>query len=590
MKLPSIQLFHVDKRLIFQLSLLTLIVITLSAMMFSSTEAADQDQAQQGQEPRFTATALPECDNLAIYWDSPPFSQNSIRMAIHNNNPQWVELQSVQIKWNDIEPPWNNMYLGSMSLVDSQHWSGSAAQNVKANGQTSVTTGPLTLGNRTISGGYHSYWTAQFFDGPQQMDEYMTLLDFGMIFRFRFLGGLMCDYFFLIPGDATPTPTFTPTATQTCEASIQLTFGGFSTNGAVWFNVTNYSGQNRRITGFNLVWPDATHRDITSEPSEGYGLARVFVGGSMLSEGTMVWQADPPVRPGNTNLSEPYNNRTDSSEKGTWLTDGILYNGMTTRIYLDFDDVSGNLKNYGAQPWHFDRSRFRISACDSNGTVVATSTPTSTMVDLPTDEGSTATPTPLPPGSDRTLTPDMTNSPSPTLVELLPNTSFEIDADGDKIPDGWQVKNIDVDSKDKLKCDRDGKNAHSGNCAYRFKADPNGDSSALTFKTSEVALAETVLYDFRAYVSSKALSPDLAIGKAKLVFTDGIAETIKLYPELPYADYELLAEAGRFDRGGRTLKKITIQFSYPATSGKLWLDDVSFKITIDVTGPLLNLP
>jgi hypothetical protein len=220
-----------QKKIILAFSVLMLIVLALmSSMLATGQGAAEATQQTESSGARLTATPESQCSKLSVLWDSPPFDQNNIRMAISNQNPEWVELQSVQVKWNDIEHPWNNMYLGSMSLVDSVHWTGGAAQNIKANGQTTVSTGQLTQGNRTVPGYTDSFWTGIFHNGPVHMQDYMTLLDFGMQFRFRFMSGLMCDYFLLLPGEATPTPTFTATPTQTCEASISLQFGGFSSN------------------------------------------------------------------------------------------------------------------------------------------------------------------------------------------------------------------------------------------------------------------------------------------------------------------------------------------------------------------------
>ena len=47
------------------------------------------------------------------------------------------------------------------------------------------------------------------------------------------------------------------------------------------------------------------------------------------------------------------------------------------------------------------------------------------------------------------------------------NGGFEVDANGDKVPDGW--KGVDL-TKDSLKCNKDTKTvAHDGNCAFKFK-------------------------------------------------------------------------------------------------------------------------
>jgi hypothetical protein len=561
--------------------------------------------------PTPTATLSPtpapfECSNVNVLFNAPPFNLFIIQLFINNGNQESVELESVNFSWTDLAAPWNIMYMGTMDLDSDVHWQGSPSSNTHAGGRTSVATGQLTQGYRTISSQASAVWSGTFYSGPTSLEDYLALYDFEASFVFKSASGVTCTVELDSPSvpDSTPTAAVTgaptPTETPNCATvraqNITLQFGGFVSSGGVFYTLTNNSGRDKLLSGFDLVWPDATHAEIIGEPEAGYGLARVYVGGDTLGEGTLIWEANPAVKPGNTNLAPPYNNRTTSSGKGTWIQNGLLPIGMTTRIWLDFDDMTGKLSDFGAASYHFDSSRFKVMCTGGDDEdMTLTPQPTETLIELPTDiqsttpapaPTSTSTPTATDAAPQMTPTPSMTNSPS--LVELLPNTSFEIDADRDKVPDGWQVKNDDSSSKDKLKCE--GKNIHSGDCAYRFKADPDGKGSTLTFKASDVALTETVYYDFRAYVLSKALSTDLTLGKAKLVFTDGTAETIKLYPEPPYANYEPLAEVGQFDRAGRTLKKIAIQFSYPATRGKLWLDDVSFKISVDEPDPILGLP
>jgi hypothetical protein len=98
-------------------------------------------------------------------------------------------------------------------------------------------------------------------------------------------------------------------------------------------------------------------------------------------------------------------------------------------------------------------------------------TPTSTPSDtIPT----TPTHTPNSPLSTATPTPYSgipTSSPTATKqgagIDLIQNGNFELDQDGDKLPDGWT--GIDL-VKDKLACNTSGKLvAYQGMCAFRFK-------------------------------------------------------------------------------------------------------------------------
>jgi hypothetical protein len=100
--------------------------------------------------------------------------------------------------------------------------------------------------------------------------------------------------------------------------------------------------------------------------------------------------------------------------------------------------------------------------------IVLTSTPT------PTQTSTTSVPPTLTPLA---ATPTPTNTPLPDgTVELLVNGGFEIDAEANRVPDGWTLKRTSGDNR---KCNTADKPiAYEGACAFQFKGS-DGERSKL---------------------------------------------------------------------------------------------------------------
>jgi photosystem II stability/assembly factor-like uncharacterized protein len=184
----------------------------------------------------------------------------------------------------------------------------------------------------------------------------------------------------------------------------------------------------------------------------------------------------------------------------------------------------------------------------------------------PTDDPSQETPVPTTP------------TPEGAFTEYLVNNSLELDTNGDKSPDGWKAKDNELDTKNKLKCKAGSDHARSGVCAYKFKGNTGGSKSKLTYKTSTLELPSVVAYDFSGHVRASNLTTATLIGKAKIVFTDGSEQSIELYPLSAGSAYNPAHATSSFISFGRTPKILKVQFFYASTGGKMWLDDVSFKI------------
>jgi hypothetical protein len=200
------------------------------------------------------------------------------------------------------------------------------------------------------------------------------------------------------------------------------------------------------------------------------------------------------------------------------------------------------------------------------GTLSATPTVTASAT-ATTDPNATATPT-----STATPTPDPA-----TGIEVLVNGGFEVDSDGDKLPDGWTGKDI---TQDRIKCnkDKDGDGiadkivARSGLCAWMFRPGVDEraqlsqvvDLTAWTFNVGDsLAIgahvwAKTGTYG-RLRLTVKYAETDVAKGKVKADFPLGDTYT----PMLHWLSID------------GTVVSVKARVQNFSTSGKIWIDDLS---------------
>ncbi len=185
-------------------------------------------------------------------------------------------------------------------------------------------------------------------------------------------------------------------------------------------------------------------------------------------------------------------------------------------------------------------------------------------------------PIPLP------LEPDTAALHTRAEIELLTNGGFEINIDGDKIPDSWAGKKTDLIKKDKLKCTKNGKVfASSGDCAFMFRGNPDGSNSKLkqTITNTEMIVDGSML-TFSAYVAPRSAIPDSKIAVAKVKFSDSSKVKLQLkIPVSPVSGYILLTESAPVSiPGGVTITKAVVNLRYKETSGKFMIDDVSLTV------------
>ncbi len=141
-------------------------------------------------------------------------------------------------------------------------------------------------------------------------------------------------------------------------------------------------------------------------------------------------------------------------------------------------------------------------------TSTLTPTPTAsatvpTATNNPTIATATSTPVILPPTSTATAT-----KPSPE-AGLIQNGDFELDLDGDKLPDGWTGVEL---AKDKRVCNTSQKIiAYQGACAFRFK-NKGGEASELSQLISVETLAKQ-----QTLIFSAAVEVTQPVGKAMML-------------------------------------------------------------------------
>jgi hypothetical protein len=188
-----------------------------------------------------------------------------------------------------------------------------------------------------------------------------------------------------------------------------------------------------------------------------------------------------------------------------------------------------------------------------------------------------AQPIPLP------LNPDTDSLQNRALIELLINTDFELDSNGDKLPDGWTGKKTDIASTDKLKCNKPEKVfAYSGDCAFMFKGNPGGDSSKLVQQIADIsAIIDGSELFLSAHVDMRSGVPGSKIASVKIKLSDDSKLKLDLrLPASPVSGYTQLLDSLPISiPAGVSITEAALDFRYGETSGKYLADDVNLAIS-----------
>ncbi|MBC8100068.1 MAG: hypothetical protein H7Y11_11545 [Armatimonadetes bacterium] len=175
------------------------------------------------------------------------------------------------------------------------------------------------------------------------------------------------------------------------------------------------------------------------------------------------------------------------------------------------------------------------------------------------------------------------------VTELLTNPSFEIDANADKIPDGWTAKNTAITGADKRKCDKPDKLfARTGSCAFQFKGNSDSSKSTLQQKLTDTsALVDGTVVTLSAYIDLNGAAINSTFAQAVIKFSNGSKQTFKLLipNDQLRLDYSQVTDTQTVNiPAGASITSAKVSLMYEVISGKYLVDDISFAIfTVDPT-------
>ncbi|HEX2618668.1 MAG TPA: hypothetical protein VHL11_00940 [Phototrophicaceae bacterium] len=176
----------------------------------------------------------------------------------------------------------------------------------------------------------------------------------------------------------------------------------------------------------------------------------------------------------------------------------------------------------------------------------------------------------------------------PLTVDLLYNGGFEVDLDADKLPDDWSGSNTDVKKSDKLKCDPS--LAHTGDCAFMFRGNPDGTSSKLTQSVPDLSqLIDGANLHFSAFIDPRSGTPGTTFGKVKVALSDGgklgldlLIPASNAVLTRAAADYAEVTDDLTLNLNGATATKVKVLFTTSQVKGKFLIDDASLIVTNDI--------
>lgn len=165
--------------------------------------------------------------------------------------------------------------------------------------------------------------------------------------------------------------------------------------------------------------------------------------------------------------------------------------------------------------------------------------------------------------------------PCGTATQLLRNSDFNGDANGDRVPDKWIVQDR---TNDNVVCNSSEKRvAFAGKCSFKFKGGA-GESAVLRQK---VNIKNQTFGSGDQLVLSAYLKAKNSAAKIRFILKvkyEGVSTPAKVSHNVgvvgPYSHITIPT----LTLDGRTVKKIIVLFKHKSTAGKLWLDGATLML------------
>ena len=276
--------------------------------------------------------------------------------------------------------------------------------------------------------------------------------------------------------------------------------------------------------------------------------------------------------------SNPIPGATFSSYTTPFLTENVSYWVRVTGTFGSADSTTAIISVQQTLP------PTEVTPSPTTETPVPTTeTPLTEVTPSPTTE--TPVPTTEVPPTATTVPPTATTAPT---INLLMNGGFEVDADGDKLPDGWTGKKTATANPDKIKCDKaDKKFAHSAPCAFMFKGNGDGSTSKLSQKVNDTsAFVHDSQVSLSAWVDRRSAPVGTRFAQVKIAYSDGSKDKLKL--NIPVSEgYIQQTDSVLLDLTGKTVKSVKVDLRHDSPKGKFFVDDVALTVEAET---LIRLP
>ncbi len=149
------------------------------------------------------------------------------------------------------------------------------------------------------------------------------------------------------------------------------------------------------------------------------------------------------------------------------------------------------------------------------------------------------------------------------------NGSMEIDANGDRVPDGWKINSPSGNAR--RVCDV----ALAGSCSVRLPGSGAPETLRYTFKAGNSGAAGDE-FNFWYWIASEnapAASVDIT---TTIFYTDGTSE--QHYDNTYPAGTHSFTLYGWVVTPSKPYKKIQLSFTYTADTGRIWVDNVTLLL------------